>query len=138
MTAEVSQQAQVTFVPRSIFLRFLQTNSEAFIRIAKLLMDSHYADHELIQSLGLSRTASEKLARLLLSWSASRARGQDRFQIALTHEEIAGMIGASRETVSRLLSKFKKRRLLEVKGATVTICNRAALENLVCTEALAS
>jgi CRP/FNR family transcriptional regulator len=126
VTAEVSEQAQVNFVPGPVFTRFLRMKSEAFMRIAKLLMDSHYADYELIQSLGLSRTASEKLARLLLTWSSS----QDRFQIALTHKEIGEMIGVTRETVTRLLNEFKKRQLLAVRGATVSICNRAALENL--------
>jgi CRP-like cAMP-binding protein len=40
------------------------------------------------------------------------------------------MIGASRETVTRLLTAFKKRNLLTVQGATVNICNRAALQSL--------
>jgi CRP/FNR family transcriptional regulator len=130
VTAEVTEQAQVTFVPRSLFARFLQMNGEFFMRITQLLMDSHYAEHELIQSLVLSRNASEKLSRLLLSWSASHARGQDRFQMGLTHEEIAEMIGVTRETVTRLLTEFKNRQLLAIKGATVTIRNRAGLENL--------
>jgi CRP/FNR family transcriptional regulator, cyclic AMP receptor protein len=137
VTAEVSEQAQVNFVPRSVFLRFLRMNSEAFMRIARLLMDTHYADYELIQSLGLSRTASEKLARLFLGWSARQGRVLDHFQISLTHEEIGEMIGVSRETVTRLLGEFKKRQLLAIKGAAVTICNRAALENLVGGEAMA-
>ena len=130
VTAEMTEQAQVTFVPRSLFARFLRMNGEAFMRIAKLLMDSHYAEHALIQSLALSRTASEKLSRLLLTWSVSQGRGQDRFEIALTHEEIGEMIGVTRETVTRLLSKFKNRQLLAIKGATVTIRNRTGLQNL--------
>jgi CRP/FNR family transcriptional regulator len=84
----------------------------------------------LIQSLALSRTASEKLSRLLLTWSVSQGRGQDRFEIALTHEEIGEMIGVTRETVTRLLSEFKNRQLLAIKDATVTIRNRAGLQNL--------
>jgi CRP/FNR family transcriptional regulator len=130
VSATVTEQAQVTFVPRSLFVRFLQMNGEFFLRITQLLMDSHYSKHELIQSLVLSRNASEKLSRLLLSWSASHGRGQDRFQIGLTQEEIAGMIGVTRETVARLLTEFKNRQFLAIKGATVTIRNRAALENL--------
>jgi len=46
-------------------------------------------------------------------------------------EEIAQMIGASRETVTRLLADFKKKQLVQVKGSTVVICNPAALEKLV-------
>jgi len=63
------------------------------------------------------------------------AGGQDHFQIALTHEEIGEMIGVSRETVTRLMSDFKHRQLPAVKGATVTIRNRAGLENLAGTAA---
>ena len=40
------------------------------------------------------------------------------------------MIGVSRETVTRLLTDFKKRNLLTVKGVAVNICNRAALQSL--------
>ncbi len=128
VTAEVSEQAQVNFIPRAAFLRFLHANPGAVIQVAQLLTDSHYAGHEVIQSLGLSRSAPEKLARFFLGWSANHAHGQDRLRIALTQEEIGEMIGVSRETVARLLTAFKKRNLLTVKGATVNICNRPALQ----------
>jgi CRP/FNR family cyclic AMP-dependent transcriptional regulator len=130
VTAEVSEQARVNFIPRAAFLRFLHANPGAVIQVAQLLTDSHFADHEVIQSLGLSRSASEKLARFFLGWSANHAHGQDRLRIALTQEEIGEMIGVSRETVTRLLTAFKKRNLLTVKGATVNICNRSALQSL--------
>ena len=96
--------------------------------MAQLLTDSHFAGHEVIQSLGLSRSASEKLARFFLGWSANHAHGQNHLRIALTQEEIGEMIGVSRETVTRLLTAFRKRHLLTVQGATVNICNRAALQ----------
>ena len=97
VTAEVKERAQVTFIPRCVFASFLQTNTEAFMSIARLLMNSHYAEYRLIQSLMLSRTASEKLSRLLLDWSASRGLGQDCFQFMLTHQEIGEMIGVTQK-----------------------------------------
>jgi CRP/FNR family transcriptional regulator len=51
--------------------------------------------------------------------------------MTLTHVEIAEMIGTTRETVSRLFSDFKKRQLLQLKGATLVIRNKAALEKMV-------
>ena len=50
---------------------------------------------------------------------------------SLTHEEIAEMIGTTRETVSRLFSDFKKKQLLQVKGATLILRNKSALEKMV-------
>ena len=54
-----------------------------------------------------------------------------KLTLTLTHEEIAQMIGASRETVTRLFSEFKKKQHLQVKGSTLIIKNKAALESLV-------
>jgi len=130
VTAEVSEQARVNFIPRAAFLGFLRVHPEAVIQVTQLLTDSHYAEHEVIQSLGLSHSASEKLARFFLGWSVNHASGQDRLRITLTQEEIGETIGVTRETVTRLLTAFKKRNLLTVKGATVNICNRVALQSL--------
>jgi CRP-like cAMP-binding protein len=41
------------------------------------------------------------------------------------------MIGASRETVTHLFADFKKKQLLQVKGSTVIIKNKAGLESVV-------
>ncbi|MEO6487167.1 MAG: helix-turn-helix domain-containing protein, partial [Thermoanaerobaculia bacterium] len=92
----------------------------------------HSAQRE-IRSLGLSQTTSEKLARLILDWCK---RGEDtpkgtRLKILLTHEEIGQMIGTTRETVTRLLSDFKRKKLLEVTGSTVLVLQKAQLEKLV-------
>ena len=48
-----------------------------------------------------------------------------------THEEIAQMIGTTRETVTRLLSDFKRRKMIDVKGSSLFITNKAGLENMV-------
>ena len=48
----------------------------------------------------------------------------------MTHEEIAQMIGSSRETVTRLLSELKKKELIRLEGSTLIIRNRTALEAL--------
>jgi len=48
----------------------------------------------------------------------------------MTHEEIAQMIGSSRETVTRLLSELKKKELIRLEGSTLVIRNRTALERL--------
>jgi CRP/FNR family transcriptional regulator len=46
----------------------------------------------------------------------------------MTHEELAQRIGSSRETVTRLLSHLKKKRLIRIEGATLVIRDRTGLE----------
>jgi CRP/FNR family transcriptional regulator, cyclic AMP receptor protein len=45
-----------------------------------------------------------------------------------TQQNIAAMVGTSRETVSRALSEFQRRGYLEMDGRTIHIYNFAALE----------
>ena len=52
-------------------------------------------------------------------------------QVLLTHEEIAQMIGTTRETVTRLLSDFKRRKLISVKGSNLFVLAREQMREMV-------
>jgi len=84
-----------------------------------------------VQDIVLARSSAGKLARLILSWSAGQDGKEVRVRAAFTHEEMAQMIGTSRETVTRLLSDLKKKELIRLEGATMVIRNRPALEALL-------
>jgi CRP/FNR family transcriptional regulator, cyclic AMP receptor protein len=130
LTAETVDPCQVNFVKRDDFLRFLREHSEACFKVAEQLSEKYNnACHE-VRSLGLSHSAGEKLAKLLLEWSSRNgeaAKQEPRVKLALTHEEIAQMIGTSRETVTRLFADFKKRQIIQTKGSTLVIRNKGAL-----------
>ena len=82
-----------------------------------------------VYELLLARSSTEKLARLLLSWVSDEPRNRElRVATEFTHEEIAQMIGSSRETVTRLLSDMKRKDLIRLEGATLVIPNRIALQ----------
>jgi CRP-like cAMP-binding protein len=57
--------------------------------------------------------------------------GDIKVTLTLTHEEIAQMIGASRETVTRLFSEFKKKQFLQIINYTFIITSKAGLENVL-------
>ena len=132
-TAETMEPCQVNFVRRDDFLRLLGQSAEASLHAAQQLSGSYQAACGQIRSLGLANSASQKLARFLLNWSA---RGQETKQgiqvrLAMTHDEIGQMIAASRETVTRTLGEFRHKQLVAVKGSFLLIPNKAALESLV-------
>ena len=133
LTAETVDPCQINFVKREDFLRFLREHSEACLRVAEQLSEKYNTACREIRSLGLSHSAAEKLARLLLDWSARNgesSKQEPRVKLALTHEEIAQMIGTSRETVTRLFAELKKRQIVQAKGSTLVIRNKAALKSL--------
>src|SRR3974390_882674 len=133
LTADVIEPAQANFISRSEFLNFLKENGEAALRVAQQLGETYHAAVSEMRTIGLSHSAGEKLARFLLEWAANypEEKGQIRIKLTLTHEEIAQMIGSSRETVTRLLADFRKKQLLQVMGSTLIIKNKAALESII-------
>ena len=132
LTAEVLEPAQVNFIARTDFLNFLRENGEVGLRVAQQLGETYHAAIAEMRSIGLSHSAGEKLARFLLDWCADygEGNGEIRATLTLTHEEIAQMIGASRETVTRLFAEFKKKQLLQMKGSTLIVRDQAGLKGL--------
>jgi len=133
LTAETLQPCQLDFVKREEFLKFLQSHADACLHAAQHLSHDCQSAYDMIRSLGLSHSVSEKLARLLLEWAHGGEETKDgiRIKIALTHEEIAQLIGTSRETVTRVLGEFREKEFAHLRGSTLLIRNKAALEKLI-------
>jgi CRP/FNR family transcriptional regulator, cyclic AMP receptor protein len=133
VTAETVCPSQIAFVRRADFVRFVAQHPEASEGIVKQLSSNYLGACEQLRTVGLSTSAPEKLARLLLDWSAEAEETKlgTQITIRLTHEEIAEFVGSTRETVTRTLSDFRNRRLVTTKGSTLSIPNRTALENFV-------
>jgi CRP/FNR family cyclic AMP-dependent transcriptional regulator len=130
VTAEMIEPGQANFISREALLQFLREHGEVALRVAEQLSRNYYTAYEEIRTLGLATSPAEKFAKLLLSWGAEK-NGDSQIRLTLTHEEIAEMIGTTRETVSRLFSDFKKKQLVQIKGSTLVIRNKPGLEKLV-------
>lgn len=134
VTAEALEPCTVNLIRRDDFLRFITVHAEACLKVAQHLGNDYHAAFEKARTLGLSSSAAEKLARLMLEW-IERDGNQEtqgiRLKLKLTHEEIAQMISTSRETVTRLLSDLKTDDIIEIKGATLLVRDKHALESRV-------
>jgi CRP/FNR family transcriptional regulator, cyclic AMP receptor protein len=130
VTAETVGPCLVNFVEREGLLRLIERSGELGLRSALAVSRDFQAACRDIHDLILARSSSGKLARLLLSWVSRDlpATEHARIHAPVTHEEMAQRIGASRETVTRLLSDLKKKDLIRLEGSTLIIRNRTALE----------
>jgi len=132
-TAETLEACEISFIRPSDLLRLMSQYNEFAMRMAEYLSQEYNSTCRELRSLMLSESASERLARLLVGWldtnGDTKHRGQ--MKLTLTHEEIAQMIGTSRETVTRLLTGFRKKQFVQRHGSTIVVCNRGALESLI-------
>jgi CRP/FNR family transcriptional regulator, cyclic AMP receptor protein len=132
-TAETQEPSDVSFIRQSDLLRLMRMHGEIALWVTQHLSQDYTATCREIRDLMLSDSASEKLARLLVGWlnNSTESKQSGQVKMAVTHEEIGQMIGTTRETVSRLLADFKRRRLIQQRGVTLVISNRVALESLI-------
>ncbi len=132
MTAETASACQLNFIGRRDLMNLLQSESEMGAHAAVWLSREFQAAYRDIHDLVLARSSSGKLARLLLSCAPPGLHQSQELHLrsVMTHEEMAQRIGSSRETVTRLLSDLKKKRLIRLEGATLVIRDRTGLEAL--------
>ncbi len=132
VTAETIRPCQVAYIRRDDFLRFIAKHPEAYQNVLRQMTSLYQGACSQLRTVGLSSSAPEKLARLLLDWSADGKETEQGTQVRLplTHEEIAALIGTTRETVTRTLSEFKSNHLVALYGSNLMISNRPALETL--------
>ncbi len=132
MTAETNCPCQLNFISRQDLMTLLQNQSEVGVHTALLLSRDFQGAYRDIHDLVLARSSSGKLARLLLSCAPPGVQESKELHLrsAMTHEEMAQRIGSSRETLTRLLTVLKKKRLIRLEGATLVIRDRTGLQAL--------
>ncbi len=133
LAAETLDPCQISFIKRDDFVQFVKEHTDACFRVAEQLSDKYYVACRELRSHGLSYSVEKKLAKLLLEWSTKNGesmKDEPRIILGLSHGEIGQMIGASRETVNRLFATMKKRQIVQAKGSTLVIRDKAALKVL--------
>ena len=132
-TAEALEPVQANCVLRGRFLHFMREHRDAGVRVAEMLCHIYEGTYQKVRHLCLYNSAPEKLARFLLDrvTNPPEDNGQSHITLTLTHEQIGEMIGTSRETVTRMFASFKQRKLIEVRGATLLITDKAGLQELL-------
>ncbi len=127
-TAQANADCRIYFIKANDFLKFVQTNHEAALNALRQLSHNYHKAHLQICSLGLSSSAADKLAGLLLQWcDGSDSSGGTRILRSLTHGEMGEMIGTSRETVTRLFKVFRDRQLITFSKTEFYIPDRERL-----------
>jgi CRP/FNR family cyclic AMP-dependent transcriptional regulator len=129
ITATTIELCQIKYVERENFFRLIESDGRILLMCASMLASEVSTTFGDVYELLLARSSTEKLARLLLSWVAGEPRNRElRVPSEFTHEEMAQMIGSSRETVTRLLTDMRRKELIRIEGATLVIPNRIALQ----------
>lgn len=114
---------ELVVLARGDFLAVLSRDFSLAKKILATLSARLRRANDVIESLALQDVGG-RLARYLLRLADESGKPPvDGFFVVNrpTHQEIANSIGATRETVTRMLKQFEDRKLIKVKGQTVWV-----------------
>ena len=126
------EPALVCEITRDNFLRFIDRCPTAGIHLLKSVggrlrnIESKFGDL-------VFHSAPARLAKLLLQLGDSMGDKEHdgiRLNIRLTHQNLANLIGTSRETVSAILSQFQRKGLLKQNRRQICLLNTKELANI--------
>lgn len=131
--AEALKPARVVSVPRAAVFSALRANPTLGSALIELL-----GQHRLTVSRRIDEVAFKsvpaRLASVLLEMSETEpeAEGQRHQQRVprRTHQQLAEMINAYRETVTKVINQFRDARLLDIDNSGITLLNPSRLREL--------
>ncbi len=129
-TTKAIEDISLCFIPQKKFIEMVHKNSDFSMNILQLSCKELGEANQYIIDIA-QKNVRERLAEILLL--LHKDFGTDKegtLQILLTREELAGFVGTATESVIRLLSEFKKDKLIELNKRKIKIINFDKLERL--------
>jgi CRP-like cAMP-binding protein len=114
-TVRTEVQTDVLMLARAEFARCLPENSSMAYAVMKVLVQRlRHADRK-IESLALMDVYG-RVARSLLEFAVTDAEGQAIIRDKVSRQDLAKMVGASREMVSRVMKDLEERGFIETRS----------------------
>ena len=132
VSAEVMAPSMICAVPRETFLGVVQANPELAMRLLKR-MAREYIGTEMQLLLRAHLDVPSRLAHLLsarVAEGASENGGETRPAVRMAREEMALLVGTTRETLSRNLKKLAQRGVVRLDDGVIHVLDRQALLDL--------
>ena len=126
------EDSTVCIVPYTALKSLCREISSMQERLHKLLGDQIVREAGQMMVLG-SLSADERVAAFLLDVSernAQRGYSSAEFNLRMTREDMGSYLGMTLETVSRTLSRFQKRGLIDTQGKHIRIVDLEGLQQV--------
>ena len=110
-SAEAATEVNVCMIRYQDLLRVLESNPAISLRVIQSLNRELQRSNDMIRNLGLM-TATERVASFLLSMSPDESTPDKDLPMPLSRKDISEMLGLTIETVSRVLSKLMRDKIV--------------------------
>ena len=134
VTAQAIEHTQLATFEQHDFLNFIQRYAEGSLHAAESLSAEYRSALSDASRMALSTSIAGRVAHLLLELVVENETAQDaqpKIHMSLRHEDLASMLGSSRESITRVLGRFRRDGVISIEGTDMTILAKEALEILL-------
>jgi CRP-like cAMP-binding protein len=125
---EALTDLKLCYIDIDVFINLVRNNGNfAFEIMTSVGRDSLNNFHRFINQS--HKKIYGRIADILIYFSRI-IFSSNKFQIPLTRYELAGMVGTSRESTGRVITKFRSERIIEISGKNIIINDIKKLENI--------
>jgi len=123
VSAEAEDQVEVLAIPRTRYIAALKRHPEAALALARILADIVRRLSDELEAMKFSTIESRLLDKIC-------ERAAERREVVVTHATLAAEVGATRENVSRLLGRLKKKGVVALGRGRIEILDHRGLEQM--------
>ncbi len=131
--AVAQESCQLALLPREDFLRFLESKPHTALRLLAVVSRRLRDADQMVQD-ALCLDVPARLARVLLDLAESRGQSHEAgtlISLRLTQSELAGMVGATRESVNKWLGFFDRQGAIRCQRGSITILRPGKLRQRI-------
>jgi len=130
-SAVALEEASVCAIPADDFFALLHSNREVAGKFIRLLSGNVVEKEERLLKLAYCSVRKRVAEALILLQQKYRQDTDEKnFTIAISRDDLSGIVGASKETVIRTLTDFKEEGLIAIAGSKITLLNEERLKSL--------
>lgn len=133
-TAVTTQTSAIGVISRENILRFAASDVNAMLRLVEIASYEYKVAQRKIRFLAFGATATARLAHMLLDWCETAGyQAPDGVHIRqrVTHNDLAQLVGSTRETVTRLLADLARQGIVSRTLDEIVVSDPERLRRLL-------
>ena len=124
------EESGILMIPGPVMETVAMSEPRLLMNIIQILSDRLKESMTLIESLSLKEIPQRLASFLLHALTREGDREMNRLELTITQRELAKILGATPEALSRAVRKMSNAGILAMDGRTIRILDREALEEL--------
>ncbi|MCU0417399.1 MAG: response regulator [Cytophagaceae bacterium] len=129
-SAMAMEDSEICVIPKQEFFALLYSNIHIAEKFIRLLSNNVKENEERLIKLAYNSVRKRVAESLLMIFDEYQTTAKGTKHITASRDDLASIVGASKETVIRTLSDFKDEGLVQLSGSNITILDEKKLRHM--------